>query len=1038
VDKKITFKNRLSFGLICFVSFLLLSCIHFYGSEADDSMASIKSIEEKVGELIDKGDIPGLTLVILRPDQPDYIKGFGIADNDTEAPVTEETLFEIASCSKSYTGLAAAIVLQQGLINLKDPVTKYLPYFKPTFEGEPQEITLEQFLHHTSGFPFSAVQFIPLEDEENALEKTVRNLKDRELEFKPGTRFNYATVNYDVIGHVIEKVTGMSYEEFMKKNVFDPLGLSQTFVGMKGVPSTLEQYKSKGHKIGFFAARRYDAPPYTGNNPAGYIVTNGKDMAKWLKYQLGILDTPLRANFEMTHRRDESVPPAYDLSSYGMGWQVSLTGNGYIYHSGLNPNYTSMLMFNPKSRTAVAVMANSNSNYTGYIGRIIMDRLHGSTEDADEPRGALDKSLSVISILVGLYILAALLFILSIFFDLLKKKRAFEPMTGIKLAKILGVFPMVAPFIVGIYLLPKAIINVSWETAWVWSPVSFKTTIFLILCSFGVTFIGYAISLLFPQKNEYLRSMPMLVILSILSGGANAVVIFLISGAIMATDKQRLYMLFFFMLAMGLYIIGRKIIQTKLIKITYKIVYDVRMKLLEKVFHTSYQKFESMERGRVFATLNDDTNQMGQSANLIVTLLSNIVTVIGCFIFLSTVAFWATVVTVVVIAFIATLYSFVSQKAQVYMEEARDTRNVYMGLLNGMLDGFKELSIQFKKKKEYNADLEETTNTFREKMVLAQVKFLNAFMIGESMLVAVMGAVGFLVPKLFPSIQALTLMSFIMVLLYLIGPITGILISIPQIMQLRISWNRVKTFMDEIPANITPEELEKLDTDVREVKKVQAKNVLFQYESVDGDTPFVVGPIDFEAQKGEIVFIIGGNGSGKTTFAKLLTGLYMPHDGKIMVDGNEVSNHQLGECYSAVFSDFHLFEKLYNVDLKTKKEDAENYLKALRLEEKVAIDEKGFNTIDLSGGQRKRLALLQCYLENKPIYLFDEMAADQDPEFRKFFYRDLLVRMKEEGKIVIAITHDDHYFDVADKVIKLDMGKVDVITEGKTQLSVTR
>jgi len=695
-------------------------------------------------------------------------------------------------------------------------------------------------------------------------------------------------------------------------------------------------------------------------------------------------------------------------------------------------------MFKPKSRTAVAVLANSNSNYTAYIGKIVMDRLNGSIEDDDEPRGTLDKSLSVVSILVVLYILFSFLFILSIVFDLLKKKRSFEPLTGTKLAKIVGALPMAAPFLFGMYLLPKAIIDVSWETAWVWSPISFKTTIFLILGSFCITYIGYILSLLFPQNNKYLRSVPMLVILSILSGGANAVVIFLISGSIWATDKQRLYMLFFFILAMGLYIIGRKIIQTKLIKITFQIVYDVRMKLLEKVFHTSYQKFEKIDRGRVFSTLNDDTHQMGQSANLIVMLLSNIVTVIGCFIFLSTVAFWATVVTIVVILAIATLYSFVSQKAQVYMEEARDTRDVYLGLLNGMIDGFKELSIHFRKKKEYNADLEESTDTFRNKMVLAQVKFLNAFMVGESMLVAVMGAVGFLVPKLFPSIQNVTLMSFIMVLLYLIGPMTGILTSIPQIMQLRISWNRVRQFMNDIPANISPEELEKLDTDVKKVDNIKARKVLFKYESADGDTPFAVGPIDFEAQKGEIVFIIGGNGSGKTTFAKLLTGLYMPHDGKILVDDNEVSNHQLGECYSAVFSDFHLFEKLYNVDLENKKEDAQNYLQALRLEKKVNIEEKGFNTIDLSGGQRKRLALLQCYLENKPIYLFDEMAADQDPEFRKFFYRDLLVRMKEEGKIVIAITHDDHYFDVADKVIKMDMGKVDVITEGKTQLSVTR
>jgi putative pyoverdin transport system ATP-binding/permease protein len=108
----------------------------------------------------------------------------------------------------------------------------------------------------------------------------------------------------------------------------------------------------------------------------------------------------------------------------------------------------------------------------------------------------------------------------------------------------------------------------------------------------------------------------------------------------------------------------------------------------------------------------------------------------------------------------------------------------------------------------------------------------------------------------------------------------------------------------------------------------------------------------------------------------------------------------------------------------SKKQGLDEFLETLQLDEKVIIKNNEYSTIDLSGGQRKRLALLQCYLEDKPIYLFDEWAADQDPEYRKFFYRELLPRMKENGKIIIAITHDDHYFDIADKILKLDMGKM--------------
>ena len=216
----------------------------------------------------------------------------------------------------------------------------------------------------------------------------------------------------------------------------------------------------------------------------------------------------------------------------------------------------------------------------------------------------------------------------------------------------------------------------------------------------------------------------------------------------------------------------------------------------------------------------------------------------------------------------------------------------------------------------------------------------------------------------------------------------------------------------------------------RTVDRLVAKDVFYSYESEnEGEASFSVGPLDFEAKKGEITFIIGGNGSGKTTLAKLLTGLYLPEKGHVRIDGEDVDNEDIGKYFSTVFSNYHLFQKLYDVDFgkEEKRKQSEEYLKMLHLQNKVEISGDSFSTIDLSGGQRKRLALLQCYLEDAPIYLFDEIAADQDPEFRRFFYRTLLQQMKDEGKIVIAITHDDHYFDVADRIIKMDMGKIETV-----------
>ena len=203
---------------------------------------------------------------------------------------------------------------------------------------------------------------------------------------------------------------------------------------------------------------------------------------------------------------------------------------------------------------------------------------------------------------------------------------------------------------------------------------------------------------------------------------------------------------------------------------------------------------------------------------------------------------------------------------------------------------------------------------------------------------------------------------------------------------------------------------------------LKLKDVEYFYDNND-EKSFKVGPINYEFNTGEIIFITGGNGSGKSTLAKLITGLYAPSKGVITLN-DKISETLLNESYSAVFGDFYLFDKLYGIDYKCKEKEIQKYLEMLQLNSKVEIVDGKFSTTKLSTGQKKRLALLVTYLEDRPIYLFDEWAADQDPEFRLFFYDTILPELKRIGKCVIAVTHDDRYFDMADKVIKMEFGKI--------------
>jgi cyclic peptide transporter len=1018
-------KKKLWFYVVFFVCFVILTSFPLtVPLAAADSEIPVSQIEKKVQKLMDEWDIPGLSLAIIKGDQV-YAKGLGYADEKQEIPVTADTLFELASTSKAFTALAILNLEKEGLVNLDSPVSTYLPWLHVNYQGRECPVTLRQFLHHTSGIPTQSISLIPRSNAQDALQQAVRRLVGFELERKPGTEFEYATINYDVLGAVIETVSGMSYENYLTKNILTPLGMTHSFVGHPSDSSPM----SKGYKIGFFSAHEYKAPVYRGNTPAGYIISNASDMVRWLKAQTGQEENPFTQLVQESHKPDHSVAlnPA-NLGAYGMGWFSYMNGTDVLDHQGLNPNFTAYIGFSPKEKLGVAVLANSNSTATSWIGYYILGVLRGEElASLNIPGDEVDKGSSVVALMTGLFILCIIAFYLSIPLDIIKGRRRFEGLGFKKISRWFLSLCMYVPFLYGIYLLPKAMNGVSWDTALAFGPSSFQVMIILLVASMAMSWLGLIFSSLFPQQNKYKRQAPLLLVLSVAAGGANAVIIFLINASVFNT-KGLFYQLYFFALAFSLYIIGRKVLQTELTRITFDIIYDLRMNLVGKIFNTSYQNFEKVDRGRVLATLNDDTNQISNAANIVVMFATSIITIFGSFIFLASIAFWATALTLLVVFFVAGIYYVVTEKTNHLFEEARDTQNEFMGYLTGMLDGFKELSMHYHKRMEYQADVAGSVDALRKKLSVALIKFINAFLVGESLLIITLGAVGFGFTRVFPDISRVTIMSFIMILLYLIGPFNVLLRSIPEFMRMRVSWMRVQRFSNDVPANIDPSAIkppEKLPVCIESIK---AEGVMFEYKSENEIERFRVGPLDFEARKGEIIFIVGGNGSGKTTLAKMLTGLYIPEGGVLRVNGVEKANYEIGEFFSVVFSDYHLFEKLYSIDLTGKDEDIQRYLKLLRLEQKVTLGDKAFSTVDLSGGQRKRLALLQCYLEGHPIYLFDEIAADQDPEFRKFFYRDLLMRMKAEGKIVIAITHDDHYFDVADRVIKMDMGQIETVS----------
>ncbi|OEC94331.1 cyclic peptide export ABC transporter [Rhizobium sp. YK2] len=276
-------------------------------------------------------------------------------------------------------------------------------------------------------------------------------------------------------------------------------------------------------------------------------------------------------------------------------------------------------------------------------------------------------------------------------------------------------------------------------------------------------------------------------------------------------------------------------------------------------------------------------------------------------------------------------------------------------------------------------------------------------------------------------IDSSVLSGAVIVLLYVRGPVAQIASALPVFDQARISFSRIAALsaeLDQQEPNIPVTTDQPASTTLSAIRSITLTGITYTFAARGNTMPFTLGPLDLTVHAGEILFIVGANGSGKTTLIKLLLGLYAPQQGKLMLDDEEVTpegRDGYRQLFSTIFSDYYLFDDLAYGALP---QEAEPHLAQLGIGHKVMLKGDRFTTTDLSTGQRKRLALVQALLEHRPVVVTDEWASDQDPEFRRMFYEKLLPNMKRQGKTLIVISHDDRYFHVADRIIRMQDGRI--------------
>lgn len=491
--------------------------------------------------------------------------------------------------------------------------------------------------------------------------------------------------------------------------------------------------------------------------------------------------------------------------------------------------------------------------------------------------------------------------------------------------------------------------------------------------------------------------------------------------------KYSSYLLMFFIFFVVFFVFTQKVLQEKLIKNASLLINEKRKLIVDGITDSSYEKVEKIGSSKIYTVLNSDTEAISKSPELVVTGFSSLLTIIFCMGYLGYQNFYGFVGSLSIIVLNLSFSIFVNKKASKYWTKNREMKDRYFSYTTHMLHGFRELILNKHKKSEYVAEMKNCANETTNYNVKASIKILNYNLYNITMYNIIFAVVVFIFPMLLTGINVANLRETLFIVFYMLGPFQILINSISQLESLKVNMKQINDLIFL---------LQKSDINIQENKsrrspdkiELDLENIEYSYfvsDKNNNKTEFKLGPINMSIRSGEILMIIGGNGSGKSTLSKIMTGLYNPQGGVVKLNGERASMEELNECFSAIFSDFHLFNKLYGIDTNTNKQSINDLLKLMKMESKVYIDSEGnINSNELSTGQKKRLAYIISCLENKPLILLDEWAAEQDPEFKAFFYEELLSILKSQGKGIIVVTHDDQYFSVADRVIKLESGQI--------------
>jgi putative ATP-binding cassette transporter len=514
----------------------------------------------------------------------------------------------------------------------------------------------------------------------------------------------------------------------------------------------------------------------------------------------------------------------------------------------------------------------------------------------------------------------------------------------------------------------------------------------------------------------------------IISGVINIALLALINNALNRTQATSSTAILTFAMLCVLLPVFRFLSEYLLVHLSSRAIFELRMQLSRSILAAPLRLLEELGTHRLLATLTDDMPVISNALSAVPLICMHLAIVAGSLVYLG----WLSPVGLLgVLLFIAVgvfVYQILMMKALRYFRLTREGLDVLFKNFRSLTEGTKELKLHRRRRESFlTNELEATAGSIRQQNITGNTIYAAARSWGQVLVFVVMGLLLFVLPNVI-EIERTILTGFVLTLLFLTTPLEVILNILPAVSRATVAAEKVEALGLSLAAGTTEVQEPLNGEEEMCMARLELDDLTHSYYREREEESFALGPINLTFKAGDLVFLVGGNGSGKTTLLKLITGLYFPEGGEIRLNG-QVVNDQTRDFYrqhfSVVFSDFFLFETLLGLETKELDQQARRFLEQLQLDHKVQVKDGVLSTTELSQGQRKRLALLTAFLEDRELYVFDEWAADQDPHFKEIFYLHLLPELKARGKTVIITSHDDHYYHIADRIIKLDYGKID-------------